>query len=86
MHIKRINGYVSKKIDDEYIVFDINKGKVYELNITAEYLWKYLWKPRKIMELITKIAVKFKISPIKAEKDIHFFISEYQNKLFYLKK
>lgn len=86
MKIRRINRLIAKKIDGEFIIFDTENGLVYELNPTAETIWKLLSKEKTIEKLINEIVMKFDITHITAKKDILFFINKYQGKLFNLKK
>lgn len=82
--VKRITNFISKKIDNEYVVFHVESGKVYELNPTAETIWKYLWKPRTIGQLIKKITETYEVDKQKARSDIFELLSNCKNNLFRL--
>jgi len=85
MKISRIRRLIAKKIDKEFIVFDTEKGRVFELNPTAELIWKSLSGWIEINELVRKIQREFAVKKTKVEKDVNAFVKKYSNKLFLLK-
>ena len=82
MTAKRAKWLIAKKINKEFIVFDIRKGQVYELNPVAEVVWKYIWKSRHLQELTQKIVEEFDVDKPTAKKDVIFFVNKYENSLF----
>ena len=85
MKIRRMTGLVAKKIDKEFIVFNTNKCCFYELNLTAEVIWKLLNRTQHIEEIVNKIKIYFETQNADVEKDVLKFIKQYQNSLFHIK-
>ena len=83
-YISRNSSLISRKIRNEFIIFDPVKGKLYQLNPTAEIIWKYLRKKRKFTEIVDKITKEFDSSKKDAKKDVQKFIKTYLKTLFYI--
>lgn len=81
-YIKRNPQLIARKINNEFILIDFNKGKFYKVNNTGEAIWKYLWKPRIIKDIKNKILDEFNVSSDRALKDTLSFINNYLDKLF----
>lgn len=84
--IVRNHQLIAKKIKNEFIVLDANRGRLYRLNETAQMIWSYSNKSRTMNEIIQKIIIEFSIEPKKAEKDVTQFINRYLNTLFFTVK
>lgn len=78
----RINHLITRKIQGDFIVLDVNKGKFYTLNSTAEKIWKLLRRPLSLDQVVSNISTEFGITQQKAEHDVKFFLNKYKQKLF----
>jgi len=72
----RNNQIIARQIDGEFVVLDINVGKLYNLNPTAKIIWKFLAKPRTVDEIVEKIINEFDVPEKIARKDVNSFVNE----------
>lgn len=82
MIIRKKTGLLAKKIDGKLVIFDIRSGKLYTLNETAAFIWRYVKKPRTLNELIDEMSNEYNISRVTARKDIQTLIQRYKGGLF----
>lgn len=73
--IKRSPVLITRKIENSFLVLDPQEEKIHELNKSAELIFRYLWKPRRIAEIAKLITDRYAISNPKALNDIIKFIN-----------
>lgn len=78
----RNNQIIARQIDGEFVVLDINVGKLYKLNPTAKIIWRFLAKPRTVDEIVERIINEFDISEKIARKEVSQFVNENLGTLF----
>lgn len=64
---------VGGKIDDEFIIMDIDKGKYFSLNPVATDIWNLLEKPMSTNQICEKLLEQYDVAPAKCqiETDVH---------------
>ena len=81
--VKKNPRLIARAIEDEFTVLDPKTGKLYQLNQTASFIWKFLWKQRNCEEIVNKLMRKFEGTNVKIKKDVDEFIfSSLKNGLF----
>lgn len=74
MKYKRNNQFIFKSIKNEVLIFNPYKGRLYTLKGISKDIWHFLWKPRKLDDIVFKITSEFNVSEDEARKDISIFI------------
>lgn len=74
---------IARQIQGEFVVLDINAGKLYKLNETAKVIWKFLAKPRSTTEIVEKVVTKFDVQEKVAKKEVQLFVNEHLGSLFF---
>lgn len=77
--IKRNTQLISRHNDNMIIILNPTLGKLFKFNQTATSIWRFLWRGRKIEEIIKRIKEEFDVSFQTAEKDTMEFIEEALN-------
>ncbi len=74
-----------REIDGEMILLDKKKKTFYEMNKTANYIWKEAVKKQKIEDVVTTVQKKYKKTDKKtAEKDTLSFINDLVKEKYFL--
>lgn len=80
--IKRNTRLIARLLGKELAVLEPSEGKLHTLTETAAFIWRLLWKPRRVSEIVEKLISEFEVSPSVAKKDTTHFISRsLKNKL-----
>lgn len=74
--IKRNKDLIAKKVNDTFVVFDLEKSRAYHLNETAEYIWKSLRSPKNIRQLAEVLSKHFSISLKVAINDVATLVTK----------
>lgn len=80
--VNKTKTFITNKIGEHTVIFDIKKGRFYQLNPTSEIIWKYLWKERSVKELMNRLVKEFNVDYPVAKRDIVKFINDHKNSLF----
>lgn len=75
---------IAKKIQNEFIIIDPNKGNLFKLNTTAQAIWKYTRIQKSVKEIVHYIVNEFSVSEKKAQEDVIQFINKHLNILFFV--
>ena len=68
---KRIDSsLVSRKVDNELLIVDQDKGKIHQLNLSAEFVWGQCDGMNSIEEIVIKTLEKFDIDEDQLKKDV----------------
>lgn len=82
-NIKRKPNLLTQSIHNVFILIDPDEDNYFELNETAEVIWRFLWKKRTVSEIINKIISVYKAESKKAiSNEIIKFIDNTTNKIF----
>lgn len=69
---KRISdAFVSRKVDDELLIVDQDKGKIHQLNVSAEFIWSQCDGNNSVEEIVAKTFEKFDIEEEQVRKDVN---------------
>lgn len=80
--LKRKSNLIARAIEGEFIVFDTSNGMLYKLNETAILLWKSVSKPKRVEEIVEKIADKYHQDKKDVEQDVNDFLDKYSSIFF----
>jgi hypothetical protein len=83
---QRASNVVFKDVDGIVYILDPKTNTIHTLNETASYLWRALYKPHTIPELVKLLSGVFEVHAKEAERDIHSFIAHYKEIKFVLAK
>lgn len=84
--IYRNNNLLAKNIDQELVVLDLKKGELFYLNETAKLIWKYLWRPREIKNIIKKITADYDVGDKQISEETLAFVKKHLDSLFLIIK
>ena len=80
--VKKNPRLIARMIENEFTILDPKTGALYQLNETASYIWKFLWKQRNYDEITNKLMARFEGDKKNVKKDVNDFIaSSFKNGL-----
>jgi hypothetical protein len=78
---KRVDSVVSKTIEEQVVILDLQEGFFYTLNDTAGDIWNFISKPKSEDEIISYLVQKYNEDETKVKKDVEKFINKYKDSL-----
>jgi hypothetical protein len=67
---------LSRQIDGEAVVLDVDAGEYYGLNTVGTRIWQLLTENRTLATILDCIVDEFDIAPGTADGDLHTFVEE----------
>ncbi|MBI5620159.1 PqqD family protein [Candidatus Gottesmanbacteria bacterium] len=79
--ILRINNtLIQKEHNGTIYIVDPTTETIHTLNETASAIWRYLYKPRSIKNIIRLVTEEFDVGSERAKEDVIKFLTDYFNK------
>lgn len=67
---------VASKLDDEYVMIDVDLGKYFSLNPVASSIWEFLDTPRTMDEICECLLQEYTIDSDTCKKEVDTFLTE----------
>ena len=67
---------VASKLDDEFVMIDVDLGKYFSLNPVASSIWELLESPKTLNELQAALLQEYAVAPETCSKELDTFLSE----------
>lgn len=75
MKLIRNNNLIYRNSGNKIIIFDHSNGKITSLNASGSIIWRYLYKPRTLEDIIYRISTHYKFNLKKSRTDVSSFIN-----------
>ena len=74
MFIQRRGSWITTRVDERLVLFNIQEDIMLGLNAVGEQIWNLLEAPTCVETLCVKLVVEFDVEPEVCEKEVESFI------------
>ncbi len=75
-NLKITDDILSKTVNDEEVIVNLNNGTYFGLNPTGTVIWNHLKKGSQRAEILEDLKRQFKINPEQLDADIDEFVTD----------
>lgn len=72
--IIRNSALVARELEDELLILDFEKGRLYTLNSVGRNIWEYIKTKKSLRDIVNFVQKKYALSSKKATHDVREFI------------
>ncbi|MBT8342093.1 MAG: PqqD family protein [Desulfatitalea sp.] len=73
---RRVNHQIASKIDNEYLIMDIEQGSYFALRDVAGRIWELLETPHSLQSLGEKLEEEYAVDPSVCQSEVDAFLKE----------
>lgn len=74
--VVRAPGFITSKMDGEYLTMSVEKGTYYAMREVAARIWELLEEPHPIAEICRQLQTEFNVSAETCETEVFSFLTQ----------